>query len=276
MDRVKYFYFTSIIWTIVVLSLLIVFFYNLLEYKSLEFTNKSTCSERNATREQCLCSQEFCVNKCCAWGQEPTMSNDGTSIYVCNFTVNETVQRKLFSESLKYYYTSAIDTAPKKILEDHFKIYIDFLTSETTEAQQNIPFNSSVRLFQNGTAQSIDNGWYRSPSGYCLDTFFNAEVFNFFYISSVNENINSDCDHESGQVLPLASISVSVVFFILTLLVYAVLPRLQTLRGKCLMCYLMCMLIADVGLLYFQLRDTGATYYVQTCAIMGEFSILFP
>lgn len=276
MDRVKFFYFTSIIWTIVVLSLLFVFFYNFLENKSLEFTVKSTCSERNATREQCLCSQEFCVNKCCAWGQEPTMSNDGTSIYVCNFTVNETVQRKLFSESLQYYYTSAIDTAPKIISEDHFKIYIDFLTSETTEAQQNLPFNSSVRLFQNGTTQSIDDGWYRNPSGYCLDTFFNTEVFNFFYISSVNDIINSDCDYERGQVLPLASISVSVVFFILTLLVYAVLPRLQTLRGKCLMCYFMCMLIADVGLLYFQLRDTDATYYVQTCAIMGEFSILFP
>lgn len=285
MDRAKYFYFTSIICTLVVLSLLIVFFYNSIEYKYL-FTEKSTCSERNATREQCLCSQEFCVNKCCAWGQEPAMSDDGTSMYVCNFTVNElyvneTVQRKLFSESLQYYYTSAIDTAPK-IIPHHFKIYIDFLSSETAEPQYNIEFND-VRLFQNGTVQNIDNGWYRSPSGYCLDTYLNTEVFNFFYIASANDNINSDSDHESEeqviqwkQVLRQALISVSVVFFILTLLVYAVLPRLQTLRGKCLMCYFMCMLIAYVGLIYFPFRDRVTTYYVQTCAIMGEFSILFP
>lgn len=279
MDGVKYFYFTSIIWTIAVLSLLIVFYYNSLE--SLEFTVKSPCSERNATREQCLCSPEFCVNKCCAWGQEP-VGLDG-DMYVCNHTVNETVQRKFFSKSLQYYYTSPSDTAPKKIHEDEdtFKIYIDFLTSETTKAYQHIDFNGSVRLFRNGTAQSIDNDWYRSPSGYCLETFFTIEVFKFFYVPSDdiainNTPVNHDCDQESGQVLRVASLSVSVFFFILTLLVYAVLPKLQTLRGKCLMCYFMCMLIACVGLLYFQLRVRGARYYVQTCAVMGEFSILFP
>lgn len=272
MDRVKYFYFTSVIWTIFVLSLLIVFFYKCLENNSLDFTVKSTCSERTATREQCLCSQEFCVNKCCDWGVEPVLISSTSFIFECKFSANETAQRIMFTKSLQKYYTSATDTEPK-ITEGHFKIYIDFLTSEATKAQDEpLDFDYYVRLFQNGTAESIVDGRYRNPSEYCLDTFFKTEVFKFFYISSDD---NSD-NVESVNVLRVVLNSVSVFFFILTLLVYAVLPRLQTLRGKCLMCYFMCMLIAYVGLQYFALRDTNAANYVETCAIMGELSILFP
>lgn len=315
MDRVKYVYFTSIIWTILVLSLLIVFFYKSSEYKSTksftilqtsteyvqqnvtednyfttpqsftDFTVKSNCSERNATREQCLCSPEFCVNKCCAWGQEPAL-DVGTGMYGCNHTLNETLQtkqKKMFPVFLQDCYTSPDDTAPKlRVPEDHFKIYSDFLTSETKKAQNEMEFNGSVLLFQNGTVQRIYDGWYRNPSEYCLDTFFDTDMFYFFDIPSddiainiTTTNIPKTKDDESVSVLRTVLISVSVFFFILTLLVYAVLPRLQTLRGKCLMCYFMCMLIGYVGLLYFLRRDQYAENYVETCFIMGEFSILF-
>lgn len=289
MDKVKYFYFTSIIWTIVVLSLIIVFVYKTSEDKVM-FTEKLPCSNPDENiRQKCVCSKEFCVNKCCVWGEQPNATyRDSMYRYVCSSYGNQDEQNNTFAKSLQYYYTSTVDAAPKTNRDHTFEIYIDFLTSEPFEhptdgylIQTNVDF-AQAHLFQNGTILLNPVGdWYLSPSRYCLDTFYDSgeTKFKLFFtipFSSVPDaNSNQDYNDTTQSILQKVLISVSEVFFMFTLLVYAVLPRLQTLSVKCLMCYFLSMLTANAGLLYFQWRDVNAEYNEKACYIVGKFIIMY-
>lgn len=269
MNRVKYFYFTSIIWTIVVLFLLVVFFYN----PSTLFIDKLPCSDPNeTTREMCICSTKFCVNKCCAWGEEP---HENYTSYLCSLG-NQSEQELTFAKSLQYY-TSKIDTTPKTNRGKHFEIFIDFITSERKDSLYSFEM-SDVRLFANGTILLYpDNGLYYSPSRYCLDTV-KSNLLKIFITENEDDDDGEpdDDSNDSTSVWPTVLTSASVVFFILTLSVYAVLSKLQTLSGKCLMCYILCMLMSYSGILYFQRRDVNASNYIQTCATVGKFLIMYP
>lgn len=279
MNKVKCCYFTSIISTIVVLSLLIVVVYKLLEVEVL-FTEKFPCSDPDgSTPETCLCATGFCVNKCCAWGARP-LSPSGDNVYLCIPYETADQQRRTFDESLQYY-TSTTDRVAKQN-RNNFKIYIDFLTSDSPEGDQTkrtyVAFDD-VSLFQNGSL-SLSPVEYWSPSKYCLDTSSDSSTelnvfFTEYYESNESNDTNDGPEIESNNYLVSPLLSVSVFFFVLTLLIYAVLSSLQTLSVKCLMCYLLCMSVADAGLLYFDLRDIGAEYYEETCATVGKLLITY-
>lgn len=233
-----------------------------------ESVNNETGSEdrfeRNGTQYGCPCSNFPCIRKCCPWGQY--MEKD-----YCTKTFDglEKSQKELFYD-LKFYKT-VHDNEP--ITNSQFNIVFKLPDgcpeNITNRMMLHLP---EFHLLENGIVYLKDGDQYWNYSSYCLETTEEDNVTHFFICNSKEDMAiserNESQDEYKWTVRGFAS-RVSGVFFLLTFLIYVVLPELHNRNGMCLMYYFLSMSVGDLCTSFIILRENGNTSE-DYCAFMGK------
>lgn len=208
----------------------------------------------------CPCSRKACISKCCPFGQEVIRR-------VCAVVDHVELQDRSFY-GLHYYDAYPTVMRPRTNENRQFNIKINFMTYKSLSFTR--PDN--FRLFRNGTVKvkqqcsTQHDVCFLTPSDYCFDTRGNNHEMALYYSGDTTFKKLLRLLKKMNYVY--ASIA-SCSFLILTLLVYAVLPSLQNLGGKCLMCYYLCTSMS-FGCSAFQyiIMETNS---VKLCTFMGKF-----
>lgn len=79
-----------------------------------------------------------------------------------------------------------------------------------------------------------------------------------------------DEDHYS---LYATCLLISCVFLLLTLTIYLILPELLDLQGKCVLCFILSLMIGYLCLVYLQLPFTSPDIENNKCIVIGEVSL---
>lgn len=199
----------------------------------------------NGTSRVCNCAFKPCVRKCC-----PPDQSFSTESETC---VQSWVPAPFHVDVQIYEKTKSVQKLkPVNVTSDHFNyVYGDvchygrfLLTPESRSTDVSY-------LMVDGTI--LNSGRYFTASEYCMETQNgNTSVFTLLCFPS-------DEDGETkGAVFTLYPIGmmISVPFLLFTFLVYAVIPDLQNLHGKSLMCHAASLFCAYLFLVIIQIgRD---------------------
>ncbi|XP_051170360.1 G-protein coupled receptor Mth2-like isoform X2 [Leptopilina boulardi] len=94
-------------------------------------------------------------------------------------------------------------------------------------------------LYKNGSLQRSSEQYYL-PSDYCLD--WTDYIYNFSAILCEDDSKNvAESTHPIGMII-------SILFLLITFMVYAIVPELHNLHGKTLMCHMASLIAAYTGL----------------------------
>lgn len=221
--------------------------------------------EINGEQYGCPCSRDRCIRKCCPWGQ---YLGDKS----CKTSQNglEQLQKELFSE-LKFY-KSIIDKKPNTHGNRHFNVVFKLPNGcPENETKRNIQWLGIEKEYL------LENGNLFIPAGetslhqfdYCFDTRKQGDNVTINYFLCEPEEImnNTDLSLHWYTIKGYANL-ISGAFLILTFLIYAVLPKLQNLNGKCLMSYFLSMIVSDLTLsANLLVRDKNVSF----CEFLGKF-----
>ncbi|XP_037940672.1 G-protein coupled receptor Mth2-like isoform X2 [Teleopsis dalmanni] len=89
------------------------------------------------------------------------------------------------------------------------------------------------KLYENGTMKRLYDNAILSRRDYCLAPHNKSDVYSFTPMNCPNAVVEPD-----NLFVDSVAMLISIPFFVLTILVYACLPKLRNLHGKCLICYL--------------------------------------
>lgn len=212
----------------------------------------------------CPCSRNRCIRKCCPWGQHLV---DESCIFESEL---EQLQKEMFSK-LQFYKTIKDD---KPFTHNNSQFNIVFkLPDRCPENKMDRVIYSlpKFHLLENGNLW-MKNGKYVDRFKYCFDFKDNdTETIHFFICySKIVDQSNSEKDQSHWYIIKGYANVVSGVFFILTFLIYAVLPNLRNLNGKCLMCYFLSMLVGSLTLSSILLVH-DKDFRLKCCAYLGKF-----
>lgn len=232
-----------------------------------ESVNNETGSEdrfeRNGTQYGCPCSNFTCIRKCCPWGQY--MHDD-----YCSKTLDglEKRQKELFYD-LKFYKTVHDD---KPITNSPFNIVFKLPDGCPEIITNRVMLSlSEFHLLENGIVYIKEDQYY-NYSSFCLETIIHDNKTHFFICKSNEEMATSERkkseDEYKWTTRGIAS-RVSGVFFLLTFLIYVVLPELHNRNGMCLMYYFLSMSVGDLCTSSIILREIGNTSE-DYCALLGK------
>lgn len=234
-----------------------------------EYVNNETGSEdrfeRNGTQYGCPCSNFPCIRKCCPWGQY--IEEDYCTK---TFDGSEKRQKELFYD-LKFYKTvydkEPITNSPFNIL---FKLPDGCPENITNRMMLH---HHEFHLLENGIVYLKDGDEYWNHSSYCLETIEEEDNITHVFICNSEEDMaiserNESQDEYKWTVRGSAS-RVSGVFFLLTFLIYVVLPELHNRNGICLMYYFLSMSVGDLCTSFIILREKENTSE-DYCAFLGK------
>lgn len=294
MGRVELFYFVSTFFTIVLLSLFysfaifevppvdLIFNFqaspcdekntkNAVPVGNYVYVYNETAPEKHFTKGNvsygCPCSANPCISKCCPFGQEKFTECD---------TLNETEYPNYTSEQERLFYnlkynTSLQDTTPKTN-PNQFNIVFNFLSSPQSETVVRMD-QGEYFLFENGTVKLnhqcniIEHDTcYLDYSNYCLDSLDGSSVSLYYRESAAK---NAETKKNLDRIIYGCASIISGVSVILTLVIYAALPSLRNLSGKCLMCYFLCMSMVFIWCACQYLIPIDVSKEV--CAFVGKF-----
>lgn len=130
----------------------------------------------------------------------------------------------------------------------------------------------AFHLLENGIVYVNDGDQYWNYSSYCLETTEEDNVIHFFICNSKEDMAiserNESQDEYKWTVRGFAS-RVSGVFFLLTFLIYVILPELHNRNGMCLMYYFLSMSVGDLCTSFIILRENG-NISEDYCAFLGK------
>lgn len=210
--------------------------------------------EKN-TAYGCMCnySSKACIRKCCEVGKV---------LYGNLCTDSKTVEGSLTSLRLD---KQKLDSELWKInkLEEAFYIVENMLMCP--KGFNRIILNPEYPedmflLFKNGTLQRNPEQHY-FLSDYCLDWTDYINNFSAILCESANDNA-TERTHPIG-------IFISVLFLLITLIVYAIIPELHNLHGKTLMCHMASLIVAYTGLVVHKF-DFEYLSYNYVCISLGK------
>lgn len=231
-----------------------------------ESVNNETGSEdrfeRNGTQYGYPCSNFPCIRKCCPWGQH--IEKD-----YCTKTFNGLEKKELFYD-LKFYKTvHDIEPITNSTFNIVFKLP-DGCPENITNRM--MIYLTEFHLLENGIVYLKDGDEYCDYSSYCLETIKGVNLTYFFICKSIEDmaisEINGAQDEYKWKARGVAS-RVSGVFFLLTFLIYVVLPELHNRNGMCLMYYFLSMSVGDLCTSFIILREDGNTSE-DYCALLGK------
>uniref|UniRef100_A0A1B6DQS8 G-protein coupled receptors family 2 profile 2 domain-containing protein n=1 Tax=Clastoptera arizonana TaxID=38151 RepID=A0A1B6DQS8_9HEMI len=203
----------------------------------------------------CTCALRPCVRKCCREDEEINENN----------TCQETKRESLVLSISQVY--RMVKSAPSLVntSRGHFSfLYGDVCTFGKFMLQD----EDVYYLMEDGTVWFLNK--FYTTADYCLDTFVNSSTI-------LTLMCFPDQEPSSLSTYRLYSIGlfISLPFLFLTFLTYAVLPELQNLHGKNLMCHVVCLFIAYMLLGVLQLAGDNIWHSCCTSfAFIIQFSFL--
>ncbi|XP_055296031.1 G-protein coupled receptor Mth2-like isoform X2 [Sitodiplosis mosellana] len=221
------------------------------QYATVDYVlNKGRSTDAKPHIRGCICNIQSCLRLCCPLGSIHNMEN-GTM--VCR----EHEAAKNFEGEVLH----ANNETDVVTLDDHFAyVHGHPCKKMYMEDDYQIVHNGDI-LINNDTLSS---------QKYCFHGKYNKATdkvdLKLLICLEVPES------HPRYAILATCML-ISVLFIIATLLVYAFVPKLQNLQGKCLICYLICLAIGYTLMAYIQLNGFN---YVQPhiCHPIG-FTMLF-
>ncbi|KAG8292682.1 hypothetical protein J6590_034875 [Homalodisca vitripennis] len=210
------------------------------------------------------CQDGRCVRKCCGEGKVMEMANDK-----CVPRMSEVSFRNVTVPFCKKELT----------VVDNFEI----LFGLNCPSEKFVLENDEACLTDHGDL--LSHGSRFDHSKYCLEEYIlgansSEGVSNAYFSWNPSFTIFmclSDHDPSADtkfMIYPVGMIF-SVPFLIITLLVYAVLPDLHNLDGVFLLCYVFCLLVADVALISSQTVTSLLTESRSKCFVLDVASFLY-
>ncbi|KAK2587217.1 hypothetical protein KPH14_002957 [Odynerus spinipes] len=125
----------------------------------------------------------------------------------------------------------------------------------------------------------LDSSEIYEHRGHCIDMYYNVTEFAASLIAFVCfDAMDTSSECELRCTIQLILQSISCVFFLITLVVYACLPALQNLHGKTLMCHVASLLLAYVCLVLISVLTPKLSeeepLALVSCAFLG-YTMLF-
>ncbi|CAB3368144.1 Hypothetical predicted protein [Cloeon dipterum] len=211
------------------------------EERNIRFSPDLYFREGNATVRGCVCRVKSCVRKCCPLDhhiKEATKCVEGGS---------DKFHENIFKEKLPL--------VRKK--EDVF-----FLTGHQNcnngkyKLEPNVEPDDNFTLLPTGLLQLfyVSEMAENKPvhfSQYCVEYFGDMNLISAI-LCFPEESVENSPQNVQYSIYSVGML-LSSVFMLLTLAVYALLPQLRNLHGKCLMCHVGCLLSAYISLSIVQL-----------------------
>ncbi|KAM3965240.1 putative G-protein coupled receptor Mth-like 3 [Aphomia sociella] len=183
----------------------------------------------------CICSKEFCIRKCCPYGQGYNINKRR-----CTNITNK-FDPPIWNKHNVLEGVNATDLF-------HFVYEIPTCVNNTVRIRvkkitKNIHLRDDGKLYIELT-NSIPPYTLREPDKYCIDTFV-SEDQNGVKQANIDALVCfADESGENHYVLSSSCMLISCVFILATCAVYAWLPELRNLHGRVLMAYLLCLFVA--------------------------------
>lgn len=136
-------------------------------------------------------------------------------------------------------------------------------------------------MLPDGSITSEDGRIFTAiDDGYCIEKYHGTSQKLFNNISNFDNGSTvvllcsaaTESKNDIENKIIYSIMIISVLFLILTLLIYMFLPELRNRHGKIVMCHVSCMLLAFVALCFIKVpRSTG--YGPTTCLVIGKLQI---
>lgn len=230
-------------------------------------TDPENSFEINGTQYGCPCSRNRCIRKCCPWGHHLVDKS-------CSLFKNGLEQSEKEKFCKLQFYKTIKDNIPYNHVNRQFNIVFKLPDGCPENKMDRVIYSlSEFHLLENGNLWIKES--YVDRFLYCFDYKGNdTETIHIFTChSKIIDESNSEKDQSHWYIIKGYANVVSGVFFILTFLIYAVLPNLRNLNGKCLMSYFLSMLVSSLTLSTILLVD-DMEFRKNFCAFLGTVSSL--
>lgn len=205
----------------------------------------------------CVCNLRPCLKKCCR-RNEILGAGDRPN---CTRLPNGSLGRDLILERTQL--APEIQEIPNRVLQDLFVLVENMDCPKNTVRYMLEPEQYKDDMFvleRNGTLRTAISKF--SAWSYCLDW---KEPFQKISVLVCLGSTSPPNEQESYNI----GIIISIPFFIVTFLVYAIIPELRSLYGKTLMCYVACLVVA-----YTFLVVASLFYFAShLCSAIGKLPI---
>ncbi|XP_034175028.1 G-protein coupled receptor Mth2 isoform X1 [Osmia lignaria lignaria] len=215
----------------------------------------------------CVCNVRACLRKCCRRDQI-LGGNDRPN---CTQLENGQLARDLALEERQL----ANEIQGISGLSDFFVLIEDMLCPENKYRLEPERYEEDAFvLLENGTLQTSTSKF--AAWTYCLDWKDSFEKIVVLVCLSTDD-ASSSYEEEKQQESYKVGIIVSIPFFFVTFLVYAIIPELRNLYGKTLMCYVACLVVAYTFLVlvkffyYFTIALCSAIAFVIHFSFLASF-----
>ncbi|KAG8313911.1 hypothetical protein J6590_104220 [Homalodisca vitripennis] len=217
----------------------------------------------------CPCAVKPCIRKCCP--PDHDFQPNSIDCVRSNTSYFEPLQHQVYSKPSN---SQAVeDLVPVAVEDDHFSILYGDACGKNgqflREPDQYV--EDSTYLLEDGRLMTMDiNHLYLDQSQYCLEAFSGGDVIHT--MECFEDQTELVVQKREGWVLFLlaSGMIVSIPFFLATFLVYALLPQLQNLHGKSLMCHVMSLMIAYVCLAIVQIGKEAVT--MNFCVMLCKYT----
>ncbi|XP_046659714.1 probable G-protein coupled receptor Mth-like 4 [Homalodisca vitripennis] len=221
----------------------------------------------NGNYEGCPCSFKTCVRKCCPRGQkliseqELVCVNDTLETFSRN--LNETVFFKIGKgQTLE-------DLHQKTMTNEDFFISSDFGCNEPGpygHGSRFVPMDERTYLISDGTILTESLVYIDLP-GYCLESLIESdEIITVRCVQNTLVQYSLQ-DSPLTAMFLLLLMFISVLALFVTIYIYAVLPQLQNINGKLLMCHMASLAIYFLSIVVAEICPDLGQFCLQTFLI---------
>ena len=203
----------------------------------------------------CLCLLRNCIRKCCPEGHTLTEKKECPP---SNLTLLHPFEPQFIDEDTN----SLVTTVDVHIL------YGDPCSKESYRLDPQTNEEDQFSLLLSGILRAPEFGNF-TVAEYCIEAFEEKKAILPLLCFDEEESDFSTKDKEIHLLYPIGLI-ISVPFLFATFVVYAVIPELRNLHGKCLMCQVTSLLTAYVFLVIVQLGGDQLSH--EFCVSCGKCS----
>lgn len=213
----------------------------------------------------CVCNVRACLRKCCRRDQILGGSNrpNCTQLQKGKLAPDLALERRQLANEIQGI----------SGLSDSFVLVEDMLCPENTSKYRLEPERyeeDAFVLLENGTLRTSTDKF--AAWTYCLDWKDSFEkIVVLVCLSAANSSSSSSVEEKQEESYKIGII-VSIPFFFVTFLVYAIIPELRNLYGKTLMCYVACLVVAYTFLVLVKLFYD---FTIALCSAIGKHSFPF-
>lgn len=198
----------------------------------------------------CVCKYKPCIRLCCVKGVGPNGDHEGC-----------------IKSNILNIFTSGYEEATIDMDTHEYGLLLERPCARMFELEPYDYSEDQWYFLNNGSI--VSNLGVADTNGYCFSHFYNE--------TNPDEILTKVllCFHDQNDlrfsVYPIGMLF-SIPFLIITFLVYAFIPELRNLHGKCLMCYVLSLTILYISLSAVQLDRKNVMLETAQCSIFG-FSI---